>query len=85
MTADDKLLMGSGTKPFTAVAILKLVDQGKVNLEDPAMLHIDPPLKYMYNTTMIDLFGLKAANVTVRHLIFMQSGIQDYEIGDFDY
>jgi CubicO group peptidase (beta-lactamase class C family) len=36
------------------------------------------------NTTMQELFGLWANKVTVGNLIFMQSGINDYEIGSFD-
>jgi CubicO group peptidase (beta-lactamase class C family) len=41
MEADDMMGLGSGTKGFTAAAIMRLVDQGKVKLEDPAYLHID--------------------------------------------
>lgn len=33
---------------------------------------------------MMELFGLWANEVTVKNLIFMQSGIQDFEIGTFD-
>lgn len=86
ISPDDKMLLGSGTKPFTAIAIMKLVEQGKVNLDDPAMLHIDAPMKYMWNTTLCELYGPRAANITVRHLIFMQSGLEDFETraGDFD-
>jgi CubicO group peptidase (beta-lactamase class C family) len=63
--------MGSGTKAFTATAIMRLVDAGKISLSDPAYLHIDGPLKAGWNTTMFELFGLWANNVTVHNLIFM--------------
>lgn len=37
-----------------------------------------------YNTTMQDLFGEWANEVTVKDLIFMRSGLQDFEIGTYD-
>ena len=33
---------------------------------------------------MFELFGLYAEIVTVRQLIFMKSGLQDFEHGTFD-
>jgi CubicO group peptidase (beta-lactamase class C family) len=48
----DTVQLGSGTKPFTATAIMRLVDQGKVKLEDPAYIHADGPLEEGFNTTM---------------------------------
>lgn len=57
--------MGSGTKSFTAAAVMRLVEQGKVNLTDYAHEHIDGPMKALWNTTMVELFGPMAANVTV--------------------
>ena len=80
----DTAELGSGTKAFTCTAVLRLVDQGKVKLDDPAHIHIDGPLKAQYNITMMELLGTYANNVTVGHLIAMESGIADYEIGDFD-
>jgi len=84
LTGDDTGILGSGTKGFTSTAVMRLVEQGKISLDDPAHKYIDISLKKGYNTTMYELFGLWANEVTVRHLIFMKSGIQDYEIGDFD-
>merc|ERR1719375_311279 len=78
------MALGSGTKAYTATAIMRLVDAGRIKLDDPAHLHVDGPLSDASNQTMESLFGPWARNVTVRHLIFMQSGIQDYEIGSFD-
>ena len=53
-------------------------------MDDPASIHIDPPMKRMWNTTFVDLFGDPAARVTVRHLIYMRSGIADFEELDND-
>ena len=40
----------------------------------------------MWNTSMIDLFGPMAMNITVHDLIFMRSGLADFEYleGGFD-
>jgi len=84
MNETDTIELGSGTKPFTATAVMRLVDQGKVKLDDPAYIHVDGPLEAGFNTTMQELFGPWANNVTVGNLIFMQSGINDFEYGTFD-
>jgi CubicO group peptidase (beta-lactamase class C family) len=57
--------MGSGTKPFTAAAVMQLVDQGKVKLSDKVHTHVDNPLRDNWNTTLVELFGPMAANITV--------------------
>ena len=61
--------IGSLTKQFTAVAVLMLVEEGKVGLDDPIRKHLD---------------GLPAAwdKVTVRHLLSHTSGIFSYTSAD---
>lgn len=75
LTQHDTGILGSGTKGYISTAVMKLVEQGKISLDDPAHQHIDIVLMNAYNTTMYELFGLWANDVTVRHLIFMKSGI----------
>jgi CubicO group peptidase (beta-lactamase class C family) len=75
MSADDMMNLGSGTKGFVSTAVLKLVEAGKINLDDPIIQHTDGPMKEMWNTTLVEVLGERAANVTVHNLIFMQSGI----------
>jgi D-alanyl-D-alanine carboxypeptidase len=77
--------LGSGTKGFTATAIMKLADTGKLNLDDPVYIHTDEPMLRMWNTTLVDLYGERVKKVTVRHLIFMKSGIQDFDYPSYDY
>ena len=85
VSADDTMLLGSGTKPYTAAAILRLVDSGKVALSDLASIHLDPVLHRMRpNTTFSSLFGASAAKVQVGHLIRMESGIGDFDIPGYD-
>jgi CubicO group peptidase (beta-lactamase class C family) len=75
MEPTDMMGLGSGTKGYTGAAIMRLVDQGKVKLEDPAYMHIDPIMTRDINQTMESLFGENAAKVTVKDLIFMKSGL----------
>ena len=55
--------IGSVTKSFTSVAIMKLVDEGKLNLDDTLS-------KYYDNIPNGD-------NITLRNLLNMQSGLVD--------
>lgn len=75
VTGEDTFQLGSGTKGFTASAIMTLVDQGKISLDDSAHQYADITLKENHNTTMYELFGFWANNITVRNLIYMKSGI----------
>ena len=77
--------MGSGTKPYTATCIMRLVDEGKVKLADRATMHIDKPMRRMWNTSFAALFGPRAANVTVGQLITMRSGLGDFDVLSWDY
>jgi CubicO group peptidase (beta-lactamase class C family) len=40
----DMMNVGSGTKAYTATAVMQLVDQEKIKLLDPAHVHIDPSM-----------------------------------------
>lgn len=63
---DTKFNLGSINKSFTAVAILQLVEDGKILIDDPIG-------KYL------DIFPQDIADkVTIRHLLNMRSGWGDY-------
>ena len=66
MTTDTQLGMASGSKTFTALVVLKLVERGLLKLSTPArsLLGADLPLI--------------ADDVTVEHLLCHRSGIGDY-------
>jgi CubicO group peptidase (beta-lactamase class C family) len=66
MTTDTQLGMASGSKTFTALVVLKLVEQGLLELSTSArsLLGQDLPLI--------------ADDVTVEHLLCHRSGIGDY-------
>lgn len=62
MTTDMVFRIGSITKQFTSVAILMLMEQGKLNLQDPITQHI--PNYPTHNH-----------NITIHHLLTHSSGI----------
>src|SRR5262249_22644137 len=64
MAPDFYTRIGSVTKPFVVTAVLQLVDQGKVRLDDP----ID---KYVPGVP-------GGAEITLRQLAGMRSGLCDY-------
>lgn len=62
---ETKFLIGSVTKPFTAIAVLQLVEKGLVDVNDPVSEYItDYPEK-------------AADKITVHHLLAHRSGIPD--------
>ena len=64
MTDSSVLRVGSVTKQFTAAAILRLVDQGKLSVDDPLSKYVpDFP---------------RAGEVNLRHLLSHTSGIASY-------
>ena len=68
--------IASMTKSFTAMAILKLRDEGKLRLDDPAYLYI-PELKGQHYPTS------DAAEITVRNLLTHGAGFpEDNPWGD---
>jgi D-alanyl-D-alanine carboxypeptidase len=64
MSTDLFMRVGSVTKTFTTTAVLQLVDQGEVGLDDP----IDAYVPGVPNGEAI----------TIRHLAAMRSGLPDY-------
>lgn len=64
-TLDTRYILGSCTKPFTAVAVLQLMEAGKVDLDAPISRYLD---------------GLPAAwsAITVRELLTHTSGLPNY-------
>ena len=62
---DSMFRMGSITKQFTAAAIMRLVEQGRISLDDPITKHVPG-----YNT--------QGREITIRHLLTHTSGIKSY-------
>ncbi len=62
--------IGSVSKAITAVAVLQLVEQGKVGLDDPIQKYVPS-------------FPDKGSPITLRHLLTHTSGIRHYRRTDF--
>lgn len=64
-TPETKFRLGSITKQFTAVAVLQLVEKGKINLDEPVKkYYTDAPAAW--------------DAITIRHLLNHTSGIPSY-------
>jgi CubicO group peptidase (beta-lactamase class C family) len=73
---DTVFRIASMTKSFTAMAILKLRDEGKLRLDDPAETHIPELQRLVYPTT-------DAPKITIRHLLSHSAGFpEDNPWGD---
>ena len=66
VTPDTVFEIGSITKQFVAAAIMTLVEQGKINLNEPASAYL-PELPFAWR------------EVTIRQLLTHTSGIPDFE------
>ncbi len=67
-TANTKYLIGSTTKPFTSILVLKLAEQGLIDLNATIDTYLpDYPNEY-------------ASKVTVHHLLLHQSGIPHHYV-----
>lgn len=71
--------VGSATKPWTAVLMMQMAEKGKLSLNDLASTWIDPILEKQYDTSLVKMWGEKAARVTVKNLLGMTAGFADYE------
>lgn len=67
VTADTPFAIASLSKAFTALAVMQLVDQGKIDLDKPVVT-------YIKNFKLADPRGMK---ITVRHLLQHTSGLTD--------
>jgi D-alanyl-D-alanine carboxypeptidase len=83
----ERFVWGSITKVSTGTAILRLVEDGKIGLDDTIPQYIDPliaqmhkasPTKFNY-TSSSEIWGSGVNSVTVRHLAEMRSGIPDFD------
>ena len=69
VTPDTSFLLASVSKSFTALAIMQLVEEGKINLNDPVQ-------KYL---PWFDVKGEGESEITVAHLMYQTSGFNEYQ------
>ncbi len=76
VTSDTVFRIASMTKSFTALSILKLRDEGKLSLDDPAERHVPELAGLKYPTA-------DAPKITIRHLLSHAEGFpEDNPWGD---
>jgi CubicO group peptidase (beta-lactamase class C family) len=76
VTPDTVFRIASMTKSFTAMAILKLRDEGRLSLDDPAEKYVPEMKALTYPTT-------DASKITIRHLLSHAEGFpEDNPWGD---
>ena len=88
---DALIPSGSVTKPWTTVAMLQMVDQGRVELTTPAYTVVDPGLQKLgpvpgKQLTMSALWGHnpQMSRITIADLMGHSSGIHEYP-GSLEY
>lgn len=67
-TADSVFMLGSGTKTLTTVALLKLYEQGRVGLDQPAV-------RYLPELDLASRYSDQLQEITVRRLLNHHSGL----------
>jgi CubicO group peptidase (beta-lactamase class C family) len=67
VTPQTQFFIGSVSKSFTALAVMQLVEQGRVELDAPVQTYVPE----------FAPSDARAAQVTVRHLLNMSSGLSD--------
>jgi len=76
VTSDSVFRIASMTKSFTAISILKLRDEGKLSLDDPAERYVPEMAGMKYATS-------DAPKITIRHLLTHAEGFpEDNPWGD---
>lgn len=70
ITPQTPIVIGSVTKSFTALAIMQLVEQGKISLEDPVQSYIP-----WFQTAD----KKESKKITIQHLLNQTSGLSTYD------
>ena len=79
MTTDTVIMMASCTKALTGVAVMQLVEEGLVSLDDPAKRYV-PSIAELQVLTGFDAAGQPqlrppVRDITLRHLMLHTSGL----------
>lgn len=70
MTADTPFLIASLSKSFTALAIMQLVEEGKINIDEPVQTYL--PWFHVADEEV-------SPKITIRHLLHQTSGFDERE------
>ena len=73
LTSAAPFRIASVTKTFTAAAILRLAEDGKLSLDDPIARHLSPD-----TVALLRRGGYDVDRIRIRHLLQHTSGLYDY-------
>ena len=73
MTPDRPLRIASNTKTYIAASVLRLQEQGRLDLDDPIARHLPTDFVELLRTD-----GYRPEDITVRHLLTHTAGLFDY-------
>jgi len=77
LRADQPVRLASTTKTYTAAGMMRLVEQGKVDLDGSISEYLPPN-----QIEMLESDHYQPEKITVRHLLTHTSGIADYALAD---
>ena len=80
-SANDTFAWGSTTKVMTSTLVLQMIEDGKFELDESIVPNANPFLHSISDgkSDLVSLYGPQIWNVTIRHLLQMSSGIQEYD------
>jgi D-alanyl-D-alanine carboxypeptidase len=73
LTPETPLRVASNTKTFVAATVLRLWEQGRINLDSPIEPLLDPKL-----AAILKADGYRTDQITVRHLLSHSGGLYDH-------
>jgi D-alanyl-D-alanine carboxypeptidase len=73
MTPAHPVRIASNTKTFVAAAVLRLAEDGRIDLDSPIVDHIDPEI-----VELLEADGYKPSEITLRHLLTHTGGLDDH-------
>jgi CubicO group peptidase (beta-lactamase class C family) len=81
LKTDDIIPLGSVMKGHTAMAVMRLVDQKIIGLNDTVAPLVDDFLMRTNGTNLLKLFNgdRRVLDITVYHLLHMKAGLDDYD------
>ena len=81
MTTSSLIPLGSVTKAYTVMGIMRLIEQGAIGFNDSISIHVDEILMKSNGTTLSQIWkdDKTLENVTIYNLMHMQAGLNDYD------
>ena len=73
MTPANPVRIASNTKTYVATTVLRLAEQGKIDLDSAIARYLDPEL-----STLLESDGYDPSAITIRHLLTHTGGLDDH-------